>query len=115
MSALRQEARSRRADARCTLDQRSLEASIPLLVLRADGLARKPMRQMPYSSKVQQRPLTNASQRDRQHTALARTTSKRPAAPLVRDEEAVHLRPDSTQSCGEPLAMGTSLGLGRAQ
>jgi len=49
--ALRQEARSRRADARCTLGQRSLEASIPLLVLRADGLARKRMRQIPYSSK----------------------------------------------------------------
>ena len=49
--ALPQEARSRRADARCTLGQRSLEASIPLLVLHADGLVRKTMRQMPYSSK----------------------------------------------------------------
>jgi hypothetical protein len=51
--------------------------------------AREPMRQAEYSSQVQQRPLTAASQHSRQHTELAGTTSKRPAAPLVRDEEAV--------------------------
>ena len=44
-----------------------------------------------YSSGVQQRPLTAASEHDRQHTELAGTTGKRPAPPLVRDEEAVPL------------------------
>ena len=47
-----------------------------------------PMGQAQYSSNVQQRPLTTASQHDHQHTELAGTTAKRPAAPLVRDEEA---------------------------
>ena len=47
------------------------------------------MRQAQYSNYVQQRPLTAASKRERQHTELAGTTAKRPAAPLVRDEEAV--------------------------
>ncbi len=46
------------------------------------------MRQAQYSTEVQQRPLTVASQHDRQHTKLAGTTAKRPGAPLVRDEEA---------------------------
>ena len=41
-----------------------------------------------YSTEVQQRPLTAASEHDRQHTELAGATAKRPAAPLVRDEEA---------------------------
>ena len=41
-----------------------------------------------YSTEVQQRPLTATSQRDHQHTDLAGATAKRPAAPLVRDEEA---------------------------
>jgi hypothetical protein len=41
-----------------------------------------------HSTEVQQRPRTAASSDDRQHTKLAGTTSKRPAAPLVRDEEA---------------------------
>ena len=43
----------------------------------------------PYSAEVQQRPLTAASGYDRQHTELAGTTAKRPAAPLVRDERRV--------------------------
>jgi hypothetical protein len=46
------------------------------------------MRHTPYSAKVQQRPLPAASDHDRQHTELAGTMNKRPAAPLVRDEEA---------------------------
>ena len=46
------------------------------------------MRQAQYSNQVQQRPLTATSQHDHQHTDLAGTTDKRPAAPLVRDEEA---------------------------
>src|ERR1022692_1768640 len=41
-----------------------------------------------YSAEVQQRALTTASQRGRQHTEQAGTTTKRPALPLVRDEEA---------------------------
>jgi hypothetical protein len=41
-----------------------------------------------YSTEVQQRPLTATSQRDHQHTDLAGATAKRPAAPIVRDEEA---------------------------
>jgi hypothetical protein len=47
------------------------------------------MRQTQYSNHVQQRPLTTAGQHDRQYTELAGTTAKRPAAPLVRDQEAV--------------------------
>jgi hypothetical protein len=47
-----------------------------------------PMRQAQYSRKIQQRPLPAASGHDRQHTELAGMTAKRPAAPLVRDEEA---------------------------
>src|SRR5256885_4940639 len=43
--------------------------------------------------RLQQRPLTVASQHDRQHTRLAGTTAKRPAAPLVRDEEAAGSNP----------------------
>jgi len=50
------------------------------------------MRQAQYSTEVQQRPLTVASQHDRQHTKLAGTTAKRPGAPLVRDEEAYRWR-----------------------
>jgi hypothetical protein len=46
------------------------------------------MRKAQYSSKVQQRPLTVPSQHDRQHTEQAGTATKRPAAPLVRDQEA---------------------------
>ena len=42
----------------------------------------------PYSTEVQQRPRTAASSGGRQHTQLAGTTTKRPAAPPVRDEEA---------------------------
>jgi hypothetical protein len=41
-----------------------------------------------HSTEVQQRPLTTASQHDRQHPKLAGLTVKRPVAPLVRDEEA---------------------------
>src|ERR1039457_282307 len=41
-----------------------------------------------YSAEVQHRALTTASQRGRQHTEQAGTTTKRPALPLVRDEEA---------------------------
>ena len=48
-----------------------------------------PRGQAKYSGNAQQRPLTTASQHDHQHTELAGTTAKRPAAPLVRDEEAV--------------------------
>ena len=43
----------------------------------------------PYSAEVQQRPCTAPNSDDRQHTQLAGRTAKRPAAPLVRDEEAV--------------------------
>jgi hypothetical protein len=39
-------------------------------------------------SQVQQQPLTAASQHNRQHTEQAGRMAKRPAAPLVRDEEA---------------------------
>jgi hypothetical protein len=46
-----------------------------------------------YSTEVQQRPLTATSQRDHQHTNLAGATAKRPAAPLVRDEEAAGANP----------------------
>jgi hypothetical protein len=46
-----------------------------------------------YSTEVQQRPLTAASEHDRQHTELAGATAKRPAAPLVRDEEAAGSNP----------------------
>ena len=41
-----------------------------------------------YSAEVQQRAHTAAIEHDRQYTDLAGTTAKRPAAPLVRDEEA---------------------------
>jgi hypothetical protein len=41
-----------------------------------------------YSAEVQQRPLTTASRPDRQRTKQAGTTTRRPGAPLVRDEEA---------------------------
>jgi hypothetical protein len=51
--------------------------------------ARETMGLAEYSSKVQQRPQTAASQHDRQCTEQAGRTAKRPAAPLVRDEEAV--------------------------
>ena len=43
---------------------------------------------MRYSAEVQQRPLTATSEHGHWHTELAGTTDKRPAAPLVRDEEA---------------------------
>jgi hypothetical protein len=43
----------------------------------------------PYSAEVQQSSLPRASSHDRQRTELAGMTAKRPAAPLVRDEEAV--------------------------
>ena len=51
------------------------------------------MRQAQYSNHVQQLPLPPASQHDRQHTKLAGTTAKHPAAPLVRDEEAAGSNP----------------------
>jgi hypothetical protein len=41
-----------------------------------------------YSMQVQQRARTAAIQRSHQHTELPGMTAKRPAAPLVRDEEA---------------------------
>jgi hypothetical protein len=50
-------------------------------------------REAPYSTEVQQRPRTAASSDDRQHTQLAGTTAKRPAAPLVRDEAAAGSNP----------------------
>jgi hypothetical protein len=44
----------------------------------------------PYNAEVQQRPLTCASKHNQRHTRqLAGTTTKRPALPLVRDQEAV--------------------------
>jgi hypothetical protein len=46
-----------------------------------------------YSSKVQQRPLTATSTSYRPRPALAGTADKRPAAPLVRDEEAAGSNP----------------------
>jgi hypothetical protein len=55
---------------------------------RAPRRVSLPMGQAQYSSNVQQRPLTTTCQHDHQHTELAGTTAKRPAAPLVRDEEA---------------------------
>ena len=42
-----------------------------------------------YSTQVRQRARTAAIQRSHQHTELPGMTVKRPAAPLVRDEEAV--------------------------
>jgi hypothetical protein len=60
---------------------------------QAPRCGHEPMRKAQYSSKVQQRPLTTASQHDRQHTELAGATDKRPAAPLVRDEEAAGSNP----------------------
>jgi hypothetical protein len=60
-----------------------------------------------YSTGVQQRPPTVASKHDRQHTELAGTTTKRPAAPLVRDEEARARRvPDGAvaREVSRPLA-----------
>ena len=47
----------------------------------------------PYSAEVQQRHLTPAIEHDQQHTTLAGTTVKRPALPLVRDEEAAGSNP----------------------
>ena len=68
--------------------------------------AREPMRQAQYSNHVQQRPLTAASKRERQHTELAGTTAKRPAAPLVRDEEARARRvPDGAVAREAPQAL----------
>jgi hypothetical protein len=55
---------------------------------RAPRRVSLPMGLAQYSSNVQQRRLTTASQHDHQHTELAGTTAKRPAAPLVRDEKA---------------------------
>jgi hypothetical protein len=52
------------------------------------GFCKKVVGRTRYSVKVQQRPLTAASQHDRQHTQLAGTTVNCPEAPLVRDEEA---------------------------
>ena len=46
-----------------------------------------------YSAEVQQRPLTAACEHGHQHTELPATTDKRPAAPLVRDEEAAGSNP----------------------
>jgi hypothetical protein len=69
------------------------------------------MRQAKYSSQVQQRPLTAASNHDRQQTGLAGTTSKRPGAPLVRDEEARARRvPDGAvaREVSRPLADNTA-------
>jgi len=43
--------------------------------------------QQRYSTEVQQQPLTAASKHDHEHTELAGRMAKRPAAPLVRDEE----------------------------
>ena len=60
------------------------------------------MRQAKYSTEVQQRPLTVASQHDRQHTKLAGTTAKRPAA-LVRDERAAV--PAACRSSGKRSAL----------
>jgi hypothetical protein len=54
------------------------------------GSAREPMTQAQYSNHVRQRPLPVASQHDRQHTELAGTMAKRPAAPQVRDDEATY-------------------------
>jgi hypothetical protein len=42
------------------------------------------------ATEVQQRPLPAANKHDQRRTELAGTTAKRPAAPLVRDEEAAH-------------------------
>jgi hypothetical protein len=78
---------------------------------QAPRCGHEPMRKAQYSSKVQQRPLTTASQHDRQHTELAGATDKRPAAPLVRDEEA-HARrvPDRAvaREASRPLADNTA-------
>jgi hypothetical protein len=56
-----------------------------------NSICKQVIGRMRYSAKVQQRPLTAASQHDRQHTELAGTTAKRPAPPLVRDEEAARI------------------------
>ena len=51
-----------------------------------------------YSAEVQQRPLTAASQHERQRTDLAATTAKRPVAPLVRDEKAAGSNPATPEA-----------------
>ena len=70
-----------------SLHQRG-EPRTPWGYQKAARPAREPMRQVLYSSQVQQLPLTIATQHDRQHTELAGMTAKRSEAPLVRDEEA---------------------------
>ena len=70
-----------------SLHQRG-EPRTPRGYQKAARPAREPMRQVLYSSQVQQRPLTIATQHDRQHTELTGMTAKRSEAPLVRDEEA---------------------------
>ncbi len=49
---------------------------------------RRPRRPTRYSNQVQQQLLTAAGQHDHPHTELAGTTDMRPAAPLIRGEEA---------------------------
>ena len=67
----------------------------------------------PYSAdplwEVQQRPLTCASKHNQRHTRLAGTTTKRPALPLVLDQEAVpaacpidRSTPELTVTPGQP-------------
>jgi hypothetical protein len=59
-------------------ESRTLLKTIGIRPTTWSGTARK------YSNA----PLPTTSRHDRQHTELAGTTAKRPAAPLVRDEEA---------------------------
>jgi hypothetical protein len=71
------------------------------------------MRHASYSRKVQQRPLTVASQHDHQHTEVAGMTAKRPVAPLVRDEEAAYGHAGKPQIVAQDrLHAPTALGAG---
>jgi hypothetical protein len=57
------------------------------------SLCKQGVSRVRYSAEVQQRPLTAASDNGHRHTGLPATTDKRPAAPLVRDEEAAGSNP----------------------
>ena len=84
-------ATSRQPDGPCSDPVFARSLGQPLGLYAAHSTARKCGAQ--YSAEAQQRHLAAASQHDRQHTELAGTTTKRPAAPLVRDEEAAGSNP----------------------
>jgi len=65
-------------------------------------LTASPRAAAPYSTEIQQRPRTAATSGDRQHTQPPGTTAKRPAAPLVRDEEVVTAAAAATSDTALP-------------